>query len=234
MPIHIRRISTRLVPGPVLPLLGQVQHVLVKGERRSCGTPPFSGTAWSCQAWHGLTRRQLVARAGQSLQFVAADAGWHIDGVHRLVDFGLAIRRARPIAGFESFLAAAAIVAIRPHELDADVRRHLPPIVTTRVRPACSVTDCGASGLSMGLPEPTEVALPLSSNARHQLSSFRQYLPAIGWKSPLPSAVRTSVRLMSLVGLADDAPPSAPALLPGYLTSASGSSPQSRSMETVR
>lgn len=140
----------------------QVQHVLVKRERRSCGTPPFSGTAWSCQAWHGLTRRQLVARAGQSLQFVAADAGWHIDGVHRLVDFGLAIRRARPIAGFESFLAAAAIVAIRPHELDADVRRHLPPIVTTRVRPACSVTDCGSSGLSMGLPEPTEVALPLS------------------------------------------------------------------------
>ena len=180
MPIHIRRISTRLVPGPALPLLGQVQHVLVKGERRSCGTPPFSGTAWSCQAWHGLTRRQLVARAGQSLQFVAADAGWHIDGVHRLVDFGLAIRRARPIAGFESFLAAAAIVAIRPHELDADVRRHLPPTVTTRVRPACSVTDCGSSGLSMGLPEPTEVALPLSSNVRHQLSSFRQYLPAIG------------------------------------------------------
>jgi hypothetical protein len=42
------------------------------------------------------------------------------------------------------------------------------------------VTDCGASGLSMGLPEPTEVALPLSSNVRHQLSSFRQYLPAIG------------------------------------------------------
>ena len=148
-------------PGRPYLYSGQVQHVLVKGERRSCGTPPFSGTAWSCQAWHGLTRRQLVARAGQSLQFAAADAGWHI-------------------AGFESFLAAAAIVAIRPHELDADVRRHLPPIVTTRVRPACSVTDCGASGLSRGLPAPTEVALPLSSNARHQLSSFRQYLPAIG------------------------------------------------------
>ena len=181
MPIHIRRISTRLVPGPALPLLRSgTARSRQGGERRSCGTPPFSGTAWSCQAWHGLTRRQLVARAGQSLQFVAADAGWHIDGVHRLVDFGLAIRRARPIAGFESFLAAAAIVAIRPHELDADVRRHLPPIVTTRVRPACSVTDCGSSRLSMGLPEPTEVALPLSSNVRHQLSSFRQYLPAIG------------------------------------------------------
>ena len=177
-------ISATYPPGssPDRPYLYSVRYSTCssRGERRSCGTPPFSGTAWSCQAWHGLTRRQLVARAGQSLQFVAADAGWHIDGVHRLVDFGLAIRRARPIAGFESFLAAAAIVAIRPHELDADVRRHLPPTVTTRVRPACSVTDCGASGLSMGLPEPTEVALPLSSNVRHQLSSFRQYLPAIG------------------------------------------------------
>lgn len=158
-------ISAVYPPGssPGRPYLYSVRYSTFssRGERRSCGTPPFSGTAWSCQAWHGLTRRQLVARAGQSLQFVAADAGWHI-------------------AGFESFLAAAAIVAIRPHELDADVRRHLPPIVTTRVRPACSVTDCGASGLSMGLPEPTEVVLPLSSNVRHQLSSFRQYLPAIG------------------------------------------------------
>ena len=159
-------ISAVYPPGssPGRPYLYSVRYSTFSsggGERRSCGTPPFSGTAWSCQAWHGLTRRQLVARAGQSLQFVAADAGWHI-------------------AGFESFLAAAAIVAIRPHELDADVRRHLPPIVTTRVRPACSVTDCGASRLSMGLPEPTEVALPLSSNVRHQLSSFRQYLPAIG------------------------------------------------------
>lgn len=178
-------ISAVYPPGssPGRPYLYSVRYSTFSsggGERRSCGTPPFSGTAWSCQAWHGLTRRQLVARAGQSLQFVAADAGWHIDGVHRLVDFGLAIRRARPIAEFESFLAAATIVAIRPHELDADVRRHLPPTVTTRVRPACSVTDCGSSGLSTGLPEPTEVVLPLSSNVRHQLSSFRQYLPAIG------------------------------------------------------
>lgn len=158
-------ISAVYPPGssPGRPYLYSVRYSTFssRGERRSCGTPPFSGTAWSCQAWHGLTRRQLVARAGQSLQFVAADAGWHI-------------------AGFESFLAAAAIVAIRPHELDADVRRHLPPTVTTRVRPACSVTDCGSSGLSMGLPEPTEVALPLSSNVGHQLSSFREYLPAIG------------------------------------------------------
>ena len=98
--------------------------------------PPFSGTAWSCQAWHGLTRRQLVARAGQSLQFVAADAGWHIDGVHRLVDFGLAIRRARPIAGFESFLAAAAIVAIRPMSSmptsDGTFHQSSPPVSVRR------------------------------------------------------------------------------------------------------
>ena len=94
----------------------------------------LSGLAWPDTSATGSSRRPV-------LQFVAADAGWHI-------------------AGFESFLAAAAIVAIRPHELDADVRRHLPPTVTTRVRPACSVTDCGSSGLSMSLPEPTEVALP--------------------------------------------------------------------------